>query len=219
MTPADEHISSCTPAHGGSMPRRAARRTSELADALADCSTAHGLYARGAHARHRSPPTTRAWGYQVTGYYAPTSRYGDPDDFKYLVDRLHHSRASRVIMDWVPGALPRRSEHGLRRFGGTPLFESQGAPHGGAPRMGNSGVRLCVGSGAELPRFVGLQILRGISHRRHPCRRGKLDAVSRLRPPPRRVYAEPKRREYKPRRSRIPAEAEFDGAHKITPAP
>lgn len=79
-------------------------------------------------------PYGPSWGYQVTGYYAPTARFGTPDDFKYLVDTLHRAGIG-VILDWVPGHFP-RDEFALARFDGLPLYEHPDPRRGDQPDWG-----------------------------------------------------------------------------------
>lgn len=92
----------------------------ELADQLVSYVTWQG-YTHVEFMPLAEHPFAPSWGYQVTGYFSPSSRYGSPDDLRYLIDKLHQAGIG-VIMDWVPGHFP-KDDWALGRFDGTALYE------------------------------------------------------------------------------------------------
>ena len=123
-------------------------------------------------------PYEPSWGYQVTGFYAPTSRFGDPDDFRWFVDHLHQ-RGLGVIVDWVPAHFP-RDDHALARYDGTPLYEYADPQRGEHPDWGTLVFDHGKAEVRGLPDRQRPLLARRAARRRPARRRGRLDALPRL---------------------------------------
>ena len=180
----------------------------ELAPALADYVTELGF----THVELMpvmEHPFSGSWGYQVSGYFTPTSRFGTPDDFRFFVDYLHR-RGIGVILDWVPAHFP-TDAFALARFDGTALYEHLDPRHGVPARMGHLYFQLRPHRGAQLPARQRRVLAARVPRRRPARRRGRLDALSRLRAARGRMDSQRRGRAREPGGSRFPADAQRAG--------
>ena len=151
-------------------------------------------------------PFSGSWGYQVTGFYAPVSTLGEPDEFRALVDALHQAGIG-VILDWVPAHFP-RDEFALSRFDGTALYEHDDPRRGAHPDWGTLIFNLGRNEVRNFLLANALYWLREYPRRRAAGRCGRVDALPRLLAQAGRVGAERARRPGGSRGRLLPAGAE-----------
>ena len=156
-------------------------------------------------------PFDASWGYQPIGLYAPTSRFGSPQDFCLLIDACHRAGIG-VIVDRVPGHFP-DDDHGLAQFDGTAVYEHANAMQG---RHLDWNTLIYNYGRCQFPARQCAVLAGPLPDRRLSRRCGRLDALSRLQPSGRRLDSQPLRRTGKSRGDRLPAPVQYRGVRALS---